>query len=94
MFNEEKVKSFCGSLLSEAIQDECEKTGLMFVGRGRIMNFREMEFSPGKSHTIDVECDLWPEISYGTKDDGYKGLSVTAESNPSDTDKLEKVKAN
>ena len=49
-----QVKLLCGNLLSEEIQDECEKTGMMFVGRGRIMQFNEDTFTAGKPHTIEV----------------------------------------
>jgi hypothetical protein len=47
MFGEDRVKLLCGTLLSEEIQDECEKTGLMFVGRGRITGFNEAGFVAG-----------------------------------------------
>mmetsp|Transcript_15459 Transcript_15459/g.25754 ORF Transcript_15459/g.25754 Transcript_15459/m.25754 type:complete len:527 (+) Transcript_15459:107-1687(+) len=91
MFGESTVKNFCGNLLSEAIQDECELTGLMFVGRGRIMDFNPDAFKSGEPHTIDVECDLWPEINY-TNGDGYKGLTVTVVKDKSDEEKVDKVK--
>ena len=54
MFGEDKVKLLCGNLLSEEIQDECEKTGMMFVGRGRITQFNEDTFTAGKPHNIEV----------------------------------------
>lgn len=92
MFGEERVKSLCGTLLSEEIQDECEKTGLLFVGRGRITAFNEAEFTAGKPHTIEIECDLWPEIAYGGAS-GYKGLAVTVGKVGFDDDKFEQVKA-
>ena len=90
IFGEEQVKNFCATLLSEDIQDECEKTGLMFVGRGRIINFYQEQFTPGKPHTLDIECDLWPDITY-TGPDGYKGLTVTVVRGTYDTEKFEKV---
>jgi hypothetical protein len=52
MFGEDRVKLLCGTLLSEEIQDECEKTGMMFVGRGRITNFNEGLFIAGKPHIM------------------------------------------
>ena len=92
IFGEEQVKQFCGTLLGPEIQDECEKTGLMFVGRGRITNFYGNDFVPGKSHTIDLECDLWPEIKYNGPN-GYKGISVTVAKDQSvDLAKKEAVK--
>ena len=95
MFGEDKVKLLCGNLLSEEIQDECEKTGLMFVGRGRITNFNENAFVPGKPHVFEIECDLWPEIKYGSGGaDGYKGLSVTVSAAAIDMEKYEQVKQN
>ena len=89
IFGEEKLKSFCGSLLSEEIMDECEKTGMLFVGRGRIMQFNEDTYTAGKPHTIEIECDLWPDISY---EGGYKGLVVKPSKVPFDTEKYEQVK--
>lgn len=95
IFGEDKVKLLCGNLLSEEIQDECEKTGLMFVGRGRITSFNENAFVPGKPHVFEIECDLWPEIKYGTGGaDGYKGLSVTVSATAIDMEKYEQVKQN
>ena len=94
IFGEEKLKQFCASLLNEQIQDECEKTGLMFVGRGRIMNFNEADYKPGEPHALRVECDLWPEISYGGKTDGYKGLTVIVKKDPIDLKKVASVKKN
>lgn len=91
IFGEDKLKQFCGTLLSEAIQDECEKTGLMFVGRGRIMEFNDAEFAAGKPHTMAVECDLWPTIEY-SGEGGYKGLSVTVAKKAVDQAKMGKVK--
>jgi Bacterial trigger factor protein (TF) len=90
MFGEDKVKLLCGNLLSEEIQDECEKIGLMFVGRGRITNFYEDQFVAGKPHVLEIECDLWPEIDYGAK--GYKGLTVTVNTSPIDMEKYAQVK--
>lgn len=85
------MKKFCATLLSEEIQSECDKTGLKFVGRGRITDFNEMKFTGGKPHVVDIECDLWPEITYsGTN--GYKGLKVTASKSDIDLEKYEKVK--
>jgi FKBP-type peptidyl-prolyl cis-trans isomerase (trigger factor) len=49
--------------------------------------------SSGKPHVIEIECDLWPEITYAGEK-GYKGLKVTVTANPVDTEKLEKVKNN
>lgn len=91
MFGEDRVKLLCGNLMSEEIQDECEKTKLLFVGRGRIVNFNADSFTSGKPHTIEIECDLWPEISYGS---GYKGLQVTATKVDIDTEKYDAVKKN
>lgn len=91
MFGEEQVKKFCATLLSEEIQDECDKTGLKFVGRGRITDFSEMKFTGGKPHTVDIECDLWPEMTYSGAT-GYKGLKVTASKTEIDIEKYEKVK--
>jgi len=65
----------------------------MFVGRGRIMDFHVNEFQPGKSHIIEIECDLWPEINYAG-DKGYKGLKVTVVKDQMDLDKIEKIKMN
>ena len=92
MFGEDRVKLLCGTLLSEEIQDECEKTGMLFVGRGRITNFNEASFMAGKSHIMDIECDLWPEITYSK--DGYKNLVVTAVNSSVDQEKCEQVKQN
>lgn len=93
MFGEDRVKLLCGTLLSEEIQDECEKTGMNFVGRGRITNFNEASFMAGKPHIMDIECDLWPEITY-TGEGGYKNLQVTAVSSTIDMEKYEQVKQN
>ena len=91
MFGEDQVKLFCGTLLSEEIQDECEKTGLRFVGRGRITQFNELAYNPGKPHIIDIECDIWPEITFSTPN-GYKGLKVNAVKSDFDVEKYEQVK--
>jgi len=93
MFGEDNIKLMCGNLMSSAIQDQCETTGLMFVGRGRIMDFHVNSFTPGKPHVIDVECDLWPTIIYGGEA-GYKGLRVTVVKDLLDTEKMEKIKLN
>jgi len=91
MFGEDRVKSLCGNLLSEEIQDECEKTGLFFVGRGRITKFNENIYEAGKPHVLEIECDLWPEITYGGEN-GYKGLKCVATKNAGDESKYEAVK--
>lgn len=91
MFGEDRVKMLTGNLMSEEIQDQCEKTKLLFVGRGRITNFNVDNFTAGKPHTITVECDLWPEIDYGS---GYKGLKATAVKVDADTSKSDAVKKN
>lgn len=93
MFGEDNVKLMCGNLMSSAIQDECETTGMMFVGRGRIMDFHVKSFTPGQPHVIDVECDLWPSIVYGGER-GYKGLRVTVVKDLMDSEKMEKIKLN
>lgn len=93
MFGESNVKQLCGSLLAEEIQDEVEYTGLMFVGRGRITNFFDDNFKAGEQHVIEIECDLWPEISY-TGSNGYKGLSVSVVKGDFDLEKYESVKQN
>ena len=90
IFGEDQVKLMCANLLTEEIQDECEKTGLVFVGRGRIINFNEKNFVPGKTHTLELESDLWPEITYSGPN-GYKGLSVTVTQGAIDNTKYEKV---
>jgi len=72
------------------MQAECEKTGMMFVGRGRIISFNEDKFAPGKPHVVDVACDLWPTITYTGK--GYKGLAVTVSTGPVDSVKIDAVK--
>ena len=41
---------------------------------------------------IDVECDLWPLITYGGGESGYKGLKVTVVKDLLDTEKMEKVR--
>lgn len=91
MFGEDRVKMLTGNLMSEEIQDECEKTKLLFVGRGRITNYNVEKFTSGKPHTITVECDLWPEISYGS---GYKGLTAKAVKVEQDDSKANAVKKN
>ena len=98
LFSKERVDAVCAQLLSEDIQDECEKTGLKFVGRGRILQFNQESFTAGQPHTIELECDLWPEIEYkkqatGTND-GYKGLKITATKPNVDKEKYEQVKKN
>lgn len=91
IFGETQVKEICANLLVQQIQEEAEKTGLMFVGRGRVTNFNGDDFVAGKTHVIDLECDLWPDIVYkGEK--GYKGLVVTVEGKPLETEKREQVK--
>jgi trigger factor len=99
MFGEQNVKQMCGSLLSAEIQDECEITGLVFVGRGRITDFRASSFAAGEPHSLEIECDLWPEITYGRatgKDNerGYRGLCVTVPKSLVDNEKMETVKSN
>jgi len=94
MFGERNVKQLCGSLLVEEIQDECELTGLTFVGRGRITNFNDDIFKAGEAHMIEIECDLWPEIKYGNHDNGYKGLKVDVVKQGFDREKYEQVKDN
>jgi len=91
MFGENTVKKLCATLLDQSIQEECEKTGLALVGRGRINDFNELGFTAGSPHTFEVECDLWPNISYG-KNDGYKGLSLTVTKGKFDGEKYDKVK--
>jgi len=91
IFGEDQVKSICANLLSQEIQDECERTGLMFVGKGRVTNFYGNKFDAGKPHAIDIECDLWPKITYGGEK-GYKGLEITVESSKIDSEKYEQVK--
>ena len=39
-------------------------------------------------HNTQIECDLWPEISYGN---GYKGMEVTVSAAPVDMEKYEQV---
>jgi len=93
MFGEANVKQLCGSLLGEEIQDQVELTGLMFVGRGRITNFNDADFKAGEPHNIEIECDLWPEISYNGVN-GYKGLKATVVKSDFDYEKYESVKQN
>lgn len=94
IFGEEKVKSLCGALLAEEIQEEVEKTGMTFVGRGRITAFNAESFVAGKPHVISVECDLWPDITYGdiSGGGGYKGLKLTVPKGTFDKEKFESVK--
>jgi len=92
MFGESTVKLLCAKLLSEDIQAECDKTGLIFVGRGRILDFKEDSFVAGMEHTIDIECDLWPTIMYKGDSTGYKGLEVTVTKGEIDLEKFDKVK--
>ncbi len=92
MFGETNVKGLCASLLGEDIQREADKTGLVLVGRGRIVDFNVDNFIPGHTHNIDIEVDLWPKIGYGSNDNGYRGLKVTVSRPPVDEEKLEKVK--
>ena len=61
---------------------------MMFVGRGRITQFHEDTFTAGKPHTIEIECDLWPEITYAG---GYKNMEVTVNAAPIDMEKYEQV---
>lgn len=98
LFSKERVNAVCAQLLTEDIQDECEKTGLKFVGRGRILQFNQESFTAGQPHTIELECDLWPDIEYkkqasGTND-GYRGLKITATKPKIDDEKYEQVKKN
>lgn len=72
-------------------QDECEKTGLKFVGRGRITQFNELAYTAGKPHVIEIECDIWPDITY-SGENGYKGLKITVTKSDVDIEKFEKVK--
>lgn len=44
IFSQERLNAVCAQLLSEAIQDECEKTGMKFVGRGRILEFNQNRY--------------------------------------------------
>ena len=62
---------------------------MMFVGRGRITQFHEDTFTAGKPHTIEIECDLWPEITYAG---GYKNMEVTVNAAPIDMEKYEQVR--
>jgi trigger factor len=64
---------------------------LLFVGRGRITDFKVDSFTGGKPHSLVIECDLWPEISYG-QEKGYKGLVAEAVKVDQQNDKLEAVK--
>lgn len=93
IFGEDRVKLLCGNLMSEEIQDECDKSGLMFVGRGRITNFNQDQFVGGKPHVLEIECDLWPEIKYAGEK-GYKGLKCSAVVQKEDNSKYEAVKKN
>ena len=93
MFGEDRVKMLTGNLMSDEIQDECEKTKLMFVGRGRITEFNVDNFTAGKPHTLTLECDMWPDISYGAGA-GYKGLHATAVKVEHDDSKMHAVKKN
>jgi hypothetical protein len=72
MFGEESVKGLCASLLSNDIQTEADKTGLSLVGKGRIVDFKPLVYTPGQSHTFDLEVDMWPKILYDGRPDGYK----------------------
>jgi hypothetical protein len=45
----------------------------------------------GLSHTIDIECDLWPEITYAAGQRGYVDLNVTVVKDARDNDKIDKV---
>jgi len=92
MFGESNVKGLCSSLLANDIQTEADKTGLILVGRGRVVDFKADSFTPGTQHTIQIEVDLWPKITYNGNKDGYKGLSVTVSKAQVDTEKLQKVK--
>lgn len=55
-------------------------------------------FEAGKEHTIELECDLWPEISYvkqaSGENDGYKKLKISAVKPTIDMDKYNSVKQN
>jgi len=93
IFGEDRVKLLCGNLLGEEIHDECEKTGLTFVGRGRITKFNENTFVAGKPHSLEIECDLWPEIKYAGEK-GYRGLKCSAIIQKEDDSKYEAVKKN
>ena len=93
IFGEDRVKGLCATLLSNEIQDECEKTGMMFVGRGRITKFNEALFTAGKPHSLEIECDLWPQITYNGAT-GYNGLKCTATKVKGDNTKFEAVKKN
>ena len=91
MFGEDQVKALCGTLMTEDIQDECEKTGLRFVGRGRIISFNEKDFVAGETHTIDIECDLWPQITY-EGENGYKGLKISVNKVSFNVERFDQVK--
>jgi len=94
MFGENNLKQLCRSLLAEEIQNECELTGLMFVGRGRITDFRDDYFKAGEDHVIEIECDLWPAIKYKGGEKGYCGLIVEVVKSVFDREKYESVKQN
>lgn len=91
IFGEEQVKSLCGTLLAKDIQDECDKAGILTVGRGKIADFKTSSFVPGKNHVLEVEVELWPTISY-SGESGYKSLSVKVPKVDFDREKYEKVK--
>ena len=86
------MKGLCASLLANDIQTEAEKTGLTLVGRGKILDFKTMEFQPGAPHSFEVQVDLWPKILYGGTVDGYKGFAVTVALAEIDQEKYDKVK--
>ncbi len=105
MFGEPQVKGLCASLLTKHIQEECEHTGLQLVGRGRVLDFRTDSFVAGQEHSVDIECDLWPDIQYSASpglgsnsedssmsSTGYRGLVVSVRKTAEDREKLEKVK--
>jgi FKBP-type peptidyl-prolyl cis-trans isomerase (trigger factor) len=98
IFSSERVNAVTAQLLTDDIQDECEKTGLKFVGRGRILNFNERTFEAGNPHTIELECDLWPDITYGKQvsgtNDGYNKLKIQVVKPQIDMQKYDSVKKN
>jgi hypothetical protein len=64
IFGEDKVNGLCGDLMAQDIQEECDKTGLAFVGRGRIIDFRTQSFVPGKhSGSICTVFETMKDVS-------------------------------
>lgn len=82
-------------LLSQLVEPALRKQALDPIGQPRLSVAAEelaQSFTPGESLTLQVQCDVWPEIQWNSVEDGkdkpYLGLTGKYQRKPFDQAKL------